>query len=42
MATVVTERVWTALQGAGSGQETVEDAMPHFDGGNQEIQGGQQ
>ena len=36
------ERVWTALQGAGAGQETVEDAMPHFEGGNQEIQGGQQ
>jgi len=25
------ERVWTALQGAGSGAATVEDAMPHFE-----------
>jgi carbon-monoxide dehydrogenase large subunit len=25
------QRVWTALQGAGSGQETVEQAMPHFE-----------
>ncbi len=25
------ERVWTALQGAGSGAETIEDAMPHFE-----------
>jgi carbon-monoxide dehydrogenase large subunit len=32
------ERVWTALQGAGSGAATVEDAMPHFEGGNQEGQ----
>jgi aerobic carbon-monoxide dehydrogenase large subunit len=25
------ERVWTAIQGAGSGADTIEDAMPHFD-----------
>jgi aerobic carbon-monoxide dehydrogenase large subunit len=25
------QRVWSALQGAGGGQETVESAMPHFE-----------
>jgi hypothetical protein len=31
------ERVWTALQSAGTGTETVEASMPHF-----EAQEGQQ
>jgi carbon-monoxide dehydrogenase large subunit len=30
------ERVWSAIHGSDPGKDTVEDAMPHFDGGNQE------